>query len=516
MAQSNFIRSERFLDAASEPQSRLSSIHGYELKPLLSLKEAVRPFESLIPNIQAYFSTPTGSCEQPKDGLTPDESAAIYLYTTESLWKLDDVYGLVFRGVKGNISDDYPNGKKFPWWGLSSTTISLDVLQKDTFLGESGPRTLFNIQCFNGKMIKNHSQYPSENEVLLLPCSYFEVMGNMKQGADLRIIHLKQIEPPVVLIQRPFPLIVHPKEPTLIRWAQNGITIAGFHGKGSARNQLCYPQGLCVNDDETIFIADFWNHRILELKKNATVGKVVAGGNGQGNNLNQLDRPTDVILDKETNSLIICDYENKRVMRWLRQEETKSGEILIDNISCWGLIMDDQRYLYVSDRKQHEVRRYQMGSSTGTIVAGGNGRGNRLDQLREPFYVFVDREYSVYVSDTNNHRVMLWKKGADEGIVVAGGRSRGNALTQVSYPEGLFVDDLRRVYVSEGGNNFNRGNNRVTRWCDGIATVIVGGNGMGQKAHQFNVPVGLSFDLHSNLYVVDCWNQRVQRFEIEN
>ncbi|CAF1085562.1 unnamed protein product [Adineta steineri] len=244
MAHSNCIPSERFLDATSEPQRRLSPIHGYELKPLVSLEEAVRPFETLIPNIQAYVWTATGNCEQPKDGLTLDESAAVYLYTMEcmyrqlnsalrsedrqqlvpyfsylklfltALWKLNDVQDLVFRGVKANISDDYPKGKRFAWWGLSSTTTSLDVLQTPTFLGESGPRTLFNIQCFNGKMIQNHSQFSKESEVLLLPCSYFEVMGNMKQGADLRIIHLKQIEPPVVLIQPPFPSIVHPEEST--------------------------------------------------------------------------------------------------------------------------------------------------------------------------------------------------------------------------------------------------------------------------------------------------------------
>lgn len=302
----------------------------------------------------------------------------------------------------------------------------------------------------------------------------------------------------------------------LVCWVQNGITIAGIHGKGSTLNQLYYPQGLYMHNDEILFIADFWNHRIMGLKKDTTVGKVVAGGNGQGNNLNQLDRPSDVIVDKETNSLIVCDYKNERVMRWSCQEGTQSGEILIDNIRCWGLTMDDQRYLYVTDREKHEVKKYKMGSSTGTVVAGGNGRGDRLDQLYEPYFVLVDREYSVYVSDTYNHRVVKWKKGANEGIVVAGGRGKGSALTQVSYPEGLFVDDFGRIYVAEGGDWLNRGNNRITRWCDGIATVIVGGNSMGRRSDQFNVPVCLSFDRRGNLYVADCWNHRVQRFAIED
>ncbi|CAF4329462.1 unnamed protein product, partial [Rotaria magnacalcarata] len=46
-------------------------------------------------------------------------------------------------------------------------------------------------------------------------------------------------------------------------------------------------------------------------------------------------------------------------------------------------------------------------------------------------------------------------------------------------------------------------------------TVIVGGNGEGAGANQFNYPTGLSFDRHGNLYVVDQSNHRVQRFSIE-
>ncbi|CAF4253967.1 unnamed protein product, partial [Rotaria sordida] len=173
-----------------------------------------------------------------------------------------------------------------------------------------------------------------------------------------------------------------------------------------------------------------------------TNGQVVAGGNGQGNRLDQLDHPTDVLIDKETDSLIICDRDNRRVVRWSRSSGTTQGEILIDNIRCYGLTMDDQRYLYISDTEKHEVRRYQIGDKNGTIVAGGNGKGAGLNQLNEPTYIFVDQQQTVYVSDWDNHRVMKWNKGAKEGIVVAGGQGYGNALTQLSYPQGLFVDTL--------------------------------------------------------------------------
>ncbi|CAF1372714.1 unnamed protein product, partial [Rotaria magnacalcarata] len=98
----------------------------------------------------------------------------------------------------------------------------------------------------------------------------------------------------------------------------------------------------------------------------------------------------------ETISVIICDWGNRRVVRWSRRSGTTQGEILIDNIDCWGLAMDEQRYLYVSDYVKHEVRRYKFGENIGTLVAGGNGQGAGLSQLNVPTYLFVDRDHSVY------------------------------------------------------------------------------------------------------------------------
>ncbi|CAF4714798.1 unnamed protein product, partial [Rotaria socialis] len=109
--------------------------------------------------------------------------------------------------------------------------------------------------------------------------------------------------------------------------------------------------------------------------------QVVAGGKGRGDGLHQLNGPTDVLIDKETDSLIICDRDNRRVVRWSRRSGTTQGEIVVDNIDCARLAMDEQRNLYVSDYEKHEVRRYQLGEKNGSLVAGGNGTGDGLNQL---------------------------------------------------------------------------------------------------------------------------------------
>ncbi|CAF4491969.1 unnamed protein product, partial [Rotaria sp. Silwood2] len=273
---------------------------------------------------------------------------------------------------------------------------------------------------------------------------------------------------------------IHPNA----RWQQNGLTVAGGNGKGNGINQLSNPWGLYVDDDQTIYVADGWNHRIVEWKWGATSGQVVAGGNGQGSGAHQFSCPFDAIVDKERDSLIISDYSNKRVVRWPRRNGT-SGETIISNIDCLGLTMDENGSLYVTDEGKAEVRRYRRGESQGTVVAGGNGSGNRLDQLSNPHYVFVDRDHSVYVSDCGNHRVMKWVEGAKQGIVVAGGQGEGNGLTQLSYPEGVVVDQLGTVYVVDWGND------RIMRWLKGATqgSIIVGGNGRGGQSNQLYAPI---------------------------
>ncbi|CAF2090761.1 unnamed protein product, partial [Rotaria magnacalcarata] len=300
--------------------------------------------------------------------------------------------------------------------------------------------------------------------------------------------------------------------PANAKWSQNGLTVAGGHGRGDATSQLNGHRGLFVDDDQTVVIADHENHRVMQWKNGDTTnGQVVAGGKGAGNGLNQLNGPTDVLIDKETDSLIICDAENERVVRWSHRSGTTQGEVLIDDIDCWGLAMDERRYLYVSDYMKGKVRRYRLGEKNGTLVAGGNGNDGGLNQLNVSEYLFVDRDHSVYVSDWNNHRVMKWVEDAKEGIVVAGGQGAGSDLTQLFVPQGLFVDTLGTVYVADYMNV------RVVRWTQGAkqGTVIGGGNDAGAGANQFNYPIGLSFDRQGNLYVVDYGNDRVQRFSIE-
>ncbi|CAF3499105.1 unnamed protein product [Rotaria socialis] len=107
---------------------------------------------------------------------------------------------------------------------------------------------------------------------------------------------------------------------------------------------------------------------------------------------------------------------------------------------------------------------------------------------------------------------MKWNKGTKEGRVLAVGQGEGTTLTQLYYAYGIFVDMLGTFYAADSLNH------RLLHWTQGHkeqGNLIVGGNGRGTGANQFNCLRDLSFDLHGNLYVVDENNHRVQQFPIK-
>jgi hypothetical protein len=61
------------------------------------------------------------------------------------------------------------------------------------FWVKKSQRTLFSMECKNRKSIKQHSNFKSEEEIILMPGFYFQVMSQVNPVEELKIIHLKEI-----------------------------------------------------------------------------------------------------------------------------------------------------------------------------------------------------------------------------------------------------------------------------------------------------------------------------------
>ncbi|CAF1309324.1 unnamed protein product [Rotaria sordida] len=71
-------------------------------------------------------------------------------------------------------------------------------------------------------------------------------------------------------------------------WEQNGFTVTGNDGVGNRINQLSDPFGISIDHDQTIYVVDSENYRIMGWKLDVTSGKIVAGNGDYGNETNQL------------------------------------------------------------------------------------------------------------------------------------------------------------------------------------------------------------------------------------
>ncbi|CAF1483661.1 unnamed protein product [Adineta steineri] len=295
------------------------------------------------------------------------------------------------------------------------------------------------------------------------------------------------------------------------KWKQNASTVAGRNGWDDHFNPVFSPSGIhVVDDDLTIYIADTFNSHIVRWESGAKNGEIVAGRNGPGSELDRLSYPTDVVLDKEKKSLIICDQGNQRVMKW-PLKNIQNQQVLIPDIDCWGLAMDNNGDLYISEPEKHQIIRWQEGNKESTIVAGGKQFGKQLNQLYNPRYIFVDEYHSVYVADCANSRVMKWMKNATKGIRVAPELIDDGNPNILRNPIGVIVDRMGNIYVS------NEKSHQIMRWSPGAAkgVPVVGEKISGREPTQLALPHDLSFDRQGNLYVVDRYNGRIQKFAID-
>jgi len=116
--------------------------------------------------------------------------------------------GNVYRGVKADLSADYPKDREVTWFQFSSCTCDIQVEQSEQFCGSQGTRTLFSIELTTGRarIITKFSLVPSEAEVLLPPNSRFKVVSQFDAGNGLVIIQLKELPPKDPIIDFDAPL----------------------------------------------------------------------------------------------------------------------------------------------------------------------------------------------------------------------------------------------------------------------------------------------------------------------
>lgn len=101
---------------------------------------------------------------------------------------------------------------------------------------------------------------------------------------------------------------------------------------------------------------------------------------------------------------------------------------------------------------------------------------------------------------------MRWQLGSSTGTIIAGvAGSSGVNSNQLSNPTGIMLDQWQNLYVDD------RSNGRIQLFCNGSSTAItIAGTGAGGTI--FVSPYDFTLDSHLNLYVADCTGNRVIKF----
>lgn len=303
---------------------------------------------------------------------------------------------------------------------------------------------------------------------------------------------------------------------TLVTWSTNGTVVAGGNGAGSALNQLnTGPLGVSTDIYGNVYVADNNNHRIVKWQPGATAGIVVAGGNGAGSGLNQLNAAYGVYADADSN-VYIADRNNNRIVKWAPGATSGvivaggngAGSALNQINAPRGVFVDAAKNVYVADMPNNRIVKWAPGATTGVLAAGGNGAGSATNQLNSPTNVFVDASGTMFIADFSNNRIVKWLAGAASGTTVAGGNGSGSAANQFNGPRGIKVDGNGFLYVADQNNN------RIQKWAQGAASgkTVAGGNGAGTALNQVNNPVDVAMTPDGAIYALEQNNQRVTKF----
>jgi sugar lactone lactonase YvrE len=149
--------------------------------------------------------------------------------------------------------------------------------------------------------------------------------------------------------------------------ATSGTIVAGGNGFDSGLNQLNSSNGIAVDQDGNLYVADM-NNRVLKFPPNstsATFGTIVAGGNDSGSDPNQLSAPNDITVDGSGN-LYVSDITNDRVQLFLPGSSSLTAGITLagsDQLGRpHGLALDADGSLYVIDGNNKRVLRFSPGS----------------------------------------------------------------------------------------------------------------------------------------------------------
>ncbi|HEX9758433.1 MAG TPA: S8 family serine peptidase [Nitrospiria bacterium] len=273
--------------------------------------------------------------------------------------------------------------------------------------------------------------------------------------------------------------------------AGNGIN--SFCGDGDLAPLACLrqPEGVAMDYEGNVYIADSRNHRIRKVDTDGTITTYAGNGNrgysGDGGpaDLARLRFPSGVAVDIAGN-LYIADTGNHRI----RKVDTEG---IISTIAGTG--------------------------SGGFNGDGGPATSARLD---EPNDVFVDGSGNVYIADTGNQRIRrVDSSGTISTIAGIGNRGfsgDGGPATnaRLNNPRGVSLDSLGNLYIADSNNDRIRivSSSGIIDTYAGTGNSGFSGDGGPAILAQLHQPRGVASLISGEILIGDRQNNRIRLVDL--
>ena len=265
----------------------------------------------------------------------------------------------------------------------------------------------------------------------------------------------------------------------------------------AATNGLSGPDGIAVDVNGNVYIADFFNERVLKetLAAGSYTQTVIANAATNG-----LYYPSLVAVDGGGN-VYIADSYNARVLKETLSAGSYTQSVVASSATSGlsapeGIAVDGNGNVYIADYYGQRVLKETLlaGSYTQSVVANSATNG-----LVNPYGLAVDGNGNVYIGDYGNQRVLRETPSAGSYTQSVVANSATNGLAS---PYGVAVDGNGNVYIAD------RGNNRVLKetLSAGSYTQSVVANAATNSLFQ---PGGVAVDGNGNVHIADLGNNRV-------
>jgi hypothetical protein len=159
------------------------------------------------------------------------------------------------------------------------------------------------------------------------------------------------------------------------------------------------------------------------------------------------------------------------------------------------IFVNTNNTIYVANRETNQILVWHEDSINPTKITSGN--------FSSPVSLFVTSNGDIYIDDgLGSNRVQKWISNTNTFVTV---------MNVNSSCWGLFVDIKDHLYCS-----MDRHHQVVKTWWNGsiMTTIVAAGTGIrGSASNELVHPAGIFVDVNLDLYVADCFNDRVQLFQ---